>query len=184
MFILDVLPEQRREVPVLMVQVEDCAGLKCCNARPDPVIFYASEANIDIMNVAAQHGAVVNSVNHSRGTLTYSNAILQMGGLINPATNLPIGQIQLNGSAANAQNMANYVNTAARGQGVVMQSTHTSDPVGRLIGANDPTGGVSGSGLASHSMYGPNVSPQNKLDFWKSEQGSVSVLVPPSGGTH
>lgn len=63
-----------------------------------------------------------------------------------------------------------------------MQSTHRSDPVGWFIGANDPTGGVAGSGLASHSMYGPNVLEKDRQKFWNSDQGSVSVVVTPSRG--
>ena len=39
MFILDVPPEQHREVPVLMAQVDNCAGDGCRNARPDPVVL-------------------------------------------------------------------------------------------------------------------------------------------------
>jgi hypothetical protein len=40
MFILDVQPEQHREVPVLMSQAERCAGDGCRNARPDPVTLF------------------------------------------------------------------------------------------------------------------------------------------------
>jgi hypothetical protein len=38
MFILDVPPEQPREMPVLMAQVDQCAGGGCRNTRPDPEV--------------------------------------------------------------------------------------------------------------------------------------------------
>jgi filamentous hemagglutinin len=60
----------------------------------------------------------------------------------------------INGAAANAQNMANLVNTATNGMGTVQYSTHETDWVGLYIGLNPATGGLDSYEFPwSHSSY-------------------------------
>lgn len=141
-------------------------------------ISNAAEANIDIEKVVAEQGGKITSVNHSRGSLTQANAVGTM--LSNGQYDVAIGFVIFHGAAANAERMANKINSATNGSGVVMQSTHVDDWVGTMIGGNNPTGGVSGIGIKSHSTYGPNVKDLEKADSaWGVGGESVLVVVPP-----
>lgn len=67
---------------------------------------------------------------------------------------MPVSGIFFNGGAASAQNMANYLNTATGGKGVVQEPTHQNDFVGKWIGGNAVTGGLPDiGGVASHGSY-------------------------------
>lgn len=154
-------------------------------------ISNASEANIDIRNqVKEQNGAVV-EVDHSRGSLTSSNATAEQ--INRGEAHAPIQSVTYNGAAANAQRMSNWLEQATGGQGQMFQSTHQNDLVGRIIGGNPETGGVAGSGMASHSSYtgslppesiGSDVNPLRTLtnQTWGVGKISEPVLVPPSNG--
>lgn len=140
-------------------------------------ISNSAEANIDIENVVAQQGGVIISVNHSRGALTKSNATGTM--LANGIEDGAIGLVIFNGAAANAQRMADRVNTVTSGKGAVMQSTHVDDWVGTLIGGNQASGGINGLGIASHSSYGPNAPPSRTIPAWGSGNVSQPVIIQP-----
>ena len=112
----------------------------------------AEITNQEIMFIAQDQGVIVNSVNHSRGSMTYYIAVAAL--LNDGLTNLPIGTVTFNGAAANAQNMANLVDTATNGMGAVQYSTHATDLVGLYIGFNPATGGLDSYGFPySHSSY-------------------------------
>jgi len=118
----------------------------------------AEITNQEIMFIAQDQGVIVNSVNHSRGSMTYYMAVAAL--LNDGLTNLPIGTVTFNGAAANAQNMANLVNTATNGMGTVQYSTHATDLVGLYIGFNPSTGGLDSYGFPwSHSSYTGYLSP-------------------------
>ncbi|GAB1233605.1 hypothetical protein UT4_20740 [Ferrigenium sp. UT4] len=67
------------------------------------------------------------------------------------------------------------------GLGAILQDL---TPMFAIIGGNLETGGVAGSGMASHGKYGPNVLEKDRQKFWGSTQGSVAVPVTPSRGAH
>jgi hypothetical protein len=94
---------------------------------------------------------------------------------------LPIESATFNGAAANAQNMANRVNTATNGKGTVYQSTHTTDLVGTSIGSNEPTGGLDSYGFPdSHSSYGVNTEEEKRIKGWGTIDGSRQIEVKPN----
>jgi filamentous hemagglutinin len=164
-------------------------------------ISNASEANIDIRNIvrdlniqqAAQASqteqetkpkpAVIDEIDHSRGTLTGSNATAQQHN--DGQTDVPLGNVLFNGGAANAQNMSNMVDQVTNHRGTTQQATHVDDWVGGVIGGNAATGGVEGVGMASHSSYtGFHETPskdENKMTdyIWGAGKTSVPVVVPP-----
>jgi len=73
-------------------------------------------------------------VDHSRGSLTSSNATAEQ---VNQGTrNAPIESVTVNGAAANAQRMADRVDTVTGGTGTVQQATHKDDKIGTVIGGN------------------------------------------------
>jgi filamentous hemagglutinin len=91
-------------------------------------ISNASQANIDVRNAAQAQGGQVVEVAHSRGSLTSSNATAEQ---INQGkTNATIDTVTFNGAAANAQRMADRVNTVTGGAGTVQQATHKDDKIG------------------------------------------------------
>jgi filamentous hemagglutinin len=142
-------------------------------------ISNASEVNQDIRDIATEQEGIVVTIDHSRGSLTDSNAIADS--LNNGETNLPIESATFNGAAANAQNMANRVNTATNGKGTVYQSTHTTDLVGTSIGSNEPTGGLDSYGFPdSHSSYGSNADEKKTDEAWGDGQKSTTILVSPT----
>lgn len=161
-------------------------------------ISNASQANLDIRNLIAKTNAqraeqglapvVIDEINHSRGSLTSSNATAQQRN--NQQINVPLNSVTFNGAAANAQNMANMVDQVTSGKGIVQQSTHVDDWIGNVIGNNPSTGGVDGTGIGSHSSYRGNqqLNPTNsqhqeKIDrdnkFWGNDSKSEPVVVIP-----
>ncbi|MCW5299321.1 filamentous hemagglutinin N-terminal domain-containing protein [Herbaspirillum lusitanum] len=152
-------------------------------------ISNASKANIDIREQAKMQGGVVIEVDHSRGSLTSSNAVAEQ--LNRGTTDVAIGSVTFNGAAANADRMADRVNQATSGRGVVYQSTHKNDPVGTMIGGNAPTGGNTSSFPDSHGAYTGYLPPErndsgdrnrsrNETDVvWGKGQISTPLLVPP-----
>lgn len=139
----------------------------------------ATLATVDIRNRAAELGASVDSTAHSRGTLT--EALATQYQLRNGQENLNISSQFFYGGAANAQRAADNLSKATGGQGRLYQSTHTIDPVGTLIGGNEPTGGVPWSNpIEAHVQYGPNPNkPEDQLSIW-GETNVDAVLVVPS----
>ena len=149
----------------------------------------ATLATVDIRNRAAELGASVASTAHSRGTLT--EVLATQYQLRTSQENLNISSQFFYGGAANAQRAADNLSKATAGQGQLYQSTHTSDPVGTLIGGNEPTGGVPWSHpIRAHVRYGPNygnvndeeesIDRQGKLNTTWGETNQEAVLVPPS----
>jgi filamentous hemagglutinin len=149
----------------------------------------ATLATVDIRNRAAELGASVASTAHSRGTLT--EALATQYQLRTGQENLNISSQFFYGGAANAQRAADNLSKATGGQGRLYQSTHTSDPVGTLIGGNEPTGGVPWSNpIEAHVRYGTNfgnvkdeeesLDRQEKLKNTWGETNREVVLVPPS----
>jgi filamentous hemagglutinin len=139
-------------------------------------ISNASEANIDVRNTAKTQGGQVVEVNHSRGSLTSSNATAEQ---INQGErNAPIDSVTFNGAAANAQRMSDRVDTVTGGTGTVQQSTHKDDKIGTVIGGNAPTGGRDASVGDAHTNYGPGVNKDQKEKVWGNGVGSVPVVIP------
>ena len=139
----------------------------------------ATLATVDIRNRAAELGASVDSTAHSRGTLT--EALATQYQVRTGQENLNISSQFFYGGAANAQRAADNLSKATDGHGQLYQSTHTSDPVGTLIGGNEPTGGVSFSNpITSHTQYGPNPSAPSKQDAVWGDTSRQPTLVTPS----
>jgi filamentous hemagglutinin len=141
-------------------------------------ISNASQANIYVRNAVQSQGGVVVEVDHSRGSLTSANATAEQ--VNQGVTNAAIGGVTFNGAAANAQRMADQVNTATGGAGVVQQATHKDDTVGTFVGGNAPTGGQDASMGAAHTNYGPGVDQPKKDSVWGNDVGSVPVVVKPT----
>lgn len=150
-----------------------------------------SEANIDIRNAAAQQGAQVVEVDHSRGSLTSMNALQAQ---VNAGqSGVPLSSVTFNGAAANAQSMANLCASASNGGCVVQQATHADDPVGRYIGGNSSTGGAEGTSMMdAHTNYTAGVPapflPNREVNrertrvdnVWGPGQFGQPVVVPPT----
>ncbi|MFG1495469.1 hemagglutinin repeat-containing protein [Saccharospirillum sp. HFRX-1] len=140
-------------------------------------ITNAGKANIDIAHLAEEQGADIKSVNHSRGGLTQANAVQKQ--LNNGETDIPLARVEFNGSAANAQAMANRLGEATNGEGEMYQSTHRSDFVGRVLGGNEATGDKilwapwDWFGDA-HGAYGQNTDRDQQNIVW----GDVNVNSP------
>ena len=96
----------------------------------------ATQQNVDLWN---QTGGNVTLDGHSRGGMTVGNALtaVQEQGGKGGATN-----VNLFGSAYNAQDAANTVNQITNGTGEVKQSTNNYDFIGRILGGNAGTGGT------------------------------------------
>jgi filamentous hemagglutinin len=96
----------------------------------------ATQQNVDLWN---QTGGNVTLDGHSRGGMTVGNAldaVKEQGGK-GGATN-----VNLFGSAYNAQDAANTLNQITDGKGQVKQSTNNYDLIGRILGGNAGTGGT------------------------------------------
>jgi filamentous hemagglutinin len=109
-------------------------------------------------------------------------------------TDAAVGTVTFNGGAANTQRMADQVNTATRGTGVVQQATHKDDLIGTLVGGNASTSDPKGPDLSfekSHSSYTgslppatlPNGKPSPTRGItdqaWGDGKSSTPVLVKP-----
>lgn len=112
----------------------------------------AEKTNQTIIEGARANGGVVNSVNHSRGGMTWTNATQDLKN--QGKEQLPIGGVLYNGAAANAREAADIANSIGDGRDEVSQSTHPTDIVGRWLGRNPATGEKNeGSFPGSHSSY-------------------------------
>jgi filamentous hemagglutinin len=146
-------------------------------------ISNASQANIDLRNQASAVGGTVIDVDHSRGTLTSSNATATQ--VNSGQNNVPLGSVTFNGGAANAERGANLLQQATQnapsGPGTQLQAMHVDDPVGTLIGGNDSTGGVPGQSLGkAHGTYGPNASKVDQIEVWGSVGANQPIVVKPT----
>lgn len=111
----------------------------------------AEKTNQAIIDSARQNGGVVDSVNHSRGGMTWTNAMQDLSN--SGRTLLPIGEVLYNGAAANAKESADLLQDISEA-GKMYQSTHPTDIVGAWIGGNPATGEKNdGSFPGSHSSY-------------------------------
>ncbi len=155
-------------------------------------ISNAASANIDVRDQVKAQGGVVVEVDHSRGSLTGSVATSEQ--VNRGVTDAAVGTVTFNGGAANAQRMADQLNTATSGTGVVQQATHKNDTVGTLIGGNTATSDPNGADLSfekSHSSYTgslppatlPNGKPSPTHGItdqaWGDGKSSAPVLVKP-----
>jgi filamentous hemagglutinin len=96
----------------------------------------ATQQNVDLWN---QTGGNITLDGHSRGGMTVGNALtaVQEQGSKGGTTN-----VNLFGSAYNAQDAANTVSQITDGAGQVRQSTNNYDFIGRMLGGNVGTGGT------------------------------------------
>lgn len=151
----------------------------------------AEMANQTIIESAKTNGGIVDSVNHSRGGMTWTNAMQDLKN--QGKEQLPIGSVRYNGAAANAQEAADLIRDIGNGYGQMYQSTHPTDIVGRWLGNNPATGEKNdGRFPGSHSSYTgylplPNVSVGKVEDLraitdknWGKDNYSVPVRVLPT----
>jgi filamentous hemagglutinin len=134
----------------------------------------ATQQNVDLWN---QTGGSVTLDGHSRGGMTVGNAlnaVNEQGGK-GGATN-----VNLFGSAYNAQDAANTVNQITNGQGQVTSQVHKDDFVGTALGGNAATGGATPTGSSTlqewikmvggystvHNNYGEGKDEKGIKDYW------------------
>jgi filamentous hemagglutinin len=103
----------------------------------------ATQQNVDLWN---QTGGNVTLDGHSRGGMTVGNALdaVKDQGIKGGVTN-----VNLYGSAYNAQDAANTVNQITGGAGRVTSQVHKDDFVGTVLGGNTATGGTTPSGSST-----------------------------------
>ena len=96
----------------------------------------ATQQNVDLWS---QTGGNITLDGHSRGGMTVGNALnaVKDQGIKGGATN-----VNLFGSAYNAQDAANTLNQITEGAGKVKQSTNNYDFIGRILSGNAGTGGT------------------------------------------
>ncbi len=129
----------------------------------------ATQQNVDLLN---QTGGNITLDGHSRGGMTVGNALtaVQDQGNKGGATN-----VNLFGSAYNAQDAANTVNQLTNGQGQVTSQVHEDDFVGTALGGNAATGGTTPSGSSTLQewikMVGGNSTAHNNYGNGKDEKG-------------
>ncbi|MBS1174698.1 MAG: filamentous hemagglutinin family N-terminal domain protein [Burkholderiaceae bacterium] len=145
----------------------------------------ATKANEIILDAAKQQGGKVVTVNHSQGTQTINNGLLDKA--LDGKTDVPIDTVILNGGAANAQSVSNTVNQVTSGQGVVKQSTHPYDGVSGIFGNNPATQqngnlGITDAFGAAHTTYGPNIPKIETNKAWGKNNVSVPIIVTPTNG--
>ncbi len=154
----------------------------------------ATQQNVDLIK---QTGGDITLDGHSRGGMTVGNALtaVQEQGGAGGKTN-----VNLYGSAYNAQDAANTVNQITNGQGQVTSQVHKDDFVGTVLGGNAATGGTSpagsstlqewikmlGGGSTAHNNYGegkemPNGqggTKSNVGDYWEGEKPKPQTVLP------
>lgn len=99
-------------------------------------------------------------VDHSLGALTGSVATSEQ--VNRGVTDAAVGTVTFIDGAANTQRMADQVNTATSGTGVVQQSTHKDDMIGTFVGGNAAISDPNGPDLSfekSHSSYTGSLPP-------------------------
>jgi filamentous hemagglutinin len=143
----------------------------------------ATQQNVDLIK---QTGGNVTLDGHSRGGMTVGNALtaVQEQGSAGGKTN-----VNLFGSAYNAQDAANTVNQLTNGQGQVTSQVHQDDFVGTALGGNAATGGTTPTGRSTlqewikmvggdstaHNNYGDGKDEKGIKDYW----GGVKPLPQP-----
>jgi filamentous hemagglutinin len=95
----------------------------------------ATQQNV---NLWQQTGGDITLDGHSRGGMTVGNALQYLNSTGATGSNT---QVNLFGSAQNAQDTANTLNSLTNGTGQVNQATNNYDFVGRVLGGNPGTGG-------------------------------------------
>jgi filamentous hemagglutinin len=156
----------------------------------------ASETNQKMILRAQELGGVVDSTNHSRGSMTWINALGDLKNQSKDKTDAAIGDVYFFGAAANAQESADLGYVLSGGLSKQYQATHPTDLVGRLpgiLGGNPATGEKNeGSFPSSHSAYTKQTPPDGTFiggvnmreltdNTWGVGNYSVPVYVPPSG---
>jgi filamentous hemagglutinin len=150
----------------------------------------ATQTNVQIMSQFGQAGLQVDG--HSRGGMTTGNALEAVASQSNAQGSLSGTDISLFGSAYNAQQAENFLNTLSGGKGSVESQVHIDDFVGTVIGGNSPTGGTTpeGSNLVkewvkifygketAHNCYGN--APQGCGVYWGGNVSQPRVVVPNS----
>lgn len=132
------------------------------------------QQNVDLLN---QTGGNITLDGHSRGGMTVGNALtaVQDQGGKGGATN-----VNLFGSAYNAQDAANTVNQLTNGRGQVTSQVHQDDFVGTALGGNAATGGTTPSGSSTlqerikmvggdstaHNNYGKGKDKESIDNYW------------------
>jgi hypothetical protein len=100
--------------------------------------------------------------------------------------------VNLFGSAYNAQDAANTMNQLTNGQGQVQQSTNNYDFVGRILGGNAGTGGTippgssvleemiktMGGKSTVHNNYGQGQDQKGIDDYWGGVKPVLQPVVP------
>ena len=169
----------------------------------------ATQETKNIMNTYGQQGLVLDG--HSRGSLTIENAMASIENQANAVGSLSGTYVSLFGPAQNVLNADNTLaslqnrdvvtDLAIKNSMVIRYQVHEADPVGTLIGQNDPTGGTvpdgssvfneqfraaTGQESTSHNLYftnevnfKPNLDPKKREElidnYWG---GQTPVLVP------
>ncbi|WP_229730941.1 hemagglutinin repeat-containing protein [Pseudoxanthomonas indica] len=121
----------------------------------------AEKTNQEFTEIAKEKDSVVQSVNHSRGSMTWINAI---GSLRQQdKNNVAIGNVYFFGAAANAQEASDTAWILSGGTSNQYQATHPTDLVGRvplILGGNPATGDKNeGSFPDSHRWYTQSLFP-------------------------
>ncbi len=146
----------------------------------------ATQQNVDLIK---QTGGDITLDGHSRGGMSVGNALtaVQEQGGAGGKTN-----VNLFGSAYNAQDAANTVNQLTNGQGQVKQSTNNYDFIGRILGGNAGTGGTipegssvleeviktMGGNSTVHNNYGDGKNQKGIDDYWDCAKPVLQPVTP------
>jgi filamentous hemagglutinin len=146
----------------------------------------ATQQNVDLWS---QTGGNVTLDGHSRGGMTVGNALdaVKDQGIKGGATN-----VNLFGSAYNAQDAANTVNQITGGTGQVTSQVHKDDFVGTVLGGNAATGGTTPSGSSTlqewikmlggestvHNNYGKGRDDDEVKKFWGATAPTTVIVNP------
>jgi filamentous hemagglutinin len=169
----------------------------------------ATQETKNIMNTYGQQGLLLDG--HSRGSITIENAMASIENQANAVGSLSGTYVNFFGPAQNVLNADNTLATlqnrdavtdlATKNSMVIHYMVHEADPVGTLLGLNDPTGGTvpdgssvvkeqfraaTGQANTSHNLYFTNevnfkpglndLKRQELIDsYWG---GKTPVLVP------
>ncbi|MDD3354004.1 MAG: hemagglutinin repeat-containing protein [Zoogloea sp.] len=138
----------------------------------------ATQKNVELMKEYGQDG--LETSGHSRGGMTTGNALEALKSEPGSTGVLSGTQINLYGSAYNAQKATHLLQSLSNGKGIVNSQVHIHDFVGTHIGANPPTGGTTKEGWTkladwlylfigkdtAHNCYGNG--NRNCSEYWQS----------------